>query len=212
MLHTHARNLIYHPHVHFVVPAGALNSNKTLWLSKAGKYLFVEKNLAKVFRAKFIELMIKAGYYLPAKTPKKWISDCRHVGKGDGALTYLARYLYRSVISEQSILSLENGQVTFRYKESKSKQYQTITESAVDFLWRVLQHVLPKGFRRARNYGFYAWQCQSHAERLQLILKVILKVAPVRSKKAVYCPQCQGEMDLYLLRIGTRLIINGQTI
>ena len=51
----------------FVVPAGALNSNKTLWLSKAGKYLFVEKNLAKVFRAKFIELMIKAGYYLPAK-------------------------------------------------------------------------------------------------------------------------------------------------
>lgn len=64
------------------------------------------------------------------------------------------RYLYRSVISKQNILRLENGKVTFRYKESKSKQFQNITEPAVDFLWRILQHVLPKGFRRARNYGF----------------------------------------------------------
>ena len=212
VLHTHARDLIYHPHVHFVVPAGALNSNKTRWLSKPGKYLFVSDNLANVFRAKFIELMVKAGYYLPANTPKEWIADCKYVGKGDGALTYLARYLYRSVISEQNILSLENGQVTFRYKESKSKQYQTITESAVDFLWRILQHVLPKGFRRARNYGFMHGNAKATLKRLQLILKVILKVAPVRDKKVVYCPQCQGEMDLYLLRIGTRLIINGQTI
>ena len=85
---------------------------------------------------------------------------------------------------KQNILSLENGQVTFRYKESKSKQYQTITESAVDFLWRVLQHVLPKGFRRARNYGFMHGNAKATLKRLQLILKVILKVAPVRSKKA----------------------------
>ncbi len=212
VLHTHARNLIYHPHVHFVVPAGALNKNKTMWLSKTGKYLFVADNLAKVFRAKFIELMVKAGYYLPANTPKEWNADCEYVGKGDGALTYLARYLYRSVISEQNILRLENGQVTFRYKESKSKQYQTITEPAVDFLWRILQHVLPKGFRRARNYGFMHGNAKATLKRLQLILNIILKVAPVRCKKAVYCPQCQGEMDLYLLRIGTRLIINGTTI
>lgn len=189
-----------------------LNKSKTQWLSKAGKYLFVEESLAKVFRKKFIELMIKSGYHLPAKTPKKWILDCRYVGKGDGALTYLARYLYRSAISEQNILRLENGQVTFRYKESKSKQYQTITEPAVDFFWRILQHVLPKGFRRARNYGFMHGNAKATLKRLQLILKVILKVALVIDKKAVYCPQCQGEMDLYLLRIGTHLIINGQTI
>jgi hypothetical protein len=69
-------------------------------------------------------------------------------------LTYLARYLYRGVISEKNILSYQNGKVTFRYKNSTTGQYQNITESAAQFLWRVIQHVLPKGFRRARDYGF----------------------------------------------------------
>ena len=124
----------------------------------------------------------------------------------------LARYLYRSVISEQNILSLHNGQVTFRYKESKSKQYRTISEPAVDFLWRVLQHVLPKGFRRARNYGFLHGNAKATLQRLQLILKVTLKPVPTRLKKGVCCPQCHEEMQLYLLRIGTRLIKNGTTI
>ena len=155
-----------------------------MWLSKAGKYLFVADNLAQVFRGKFIELMCKAAYYLPAKTPKEWNADCEYVGKGDGALTYLARFLYRRVISE----------------------------SAVDFLWRVLQHVLPKGFRRARNYGFMHGHAKLTLQRLQLLLKVRLKPTPVSKKKGVHCPQCQGEMDLYLMRIGSRLIINGTTI
>jgi hypothetical protein len=212
VLHTHSRKLDFHPHVHFVVPAGALNKNKTMWLSKAGKYLFVADNLAQVFRGKFIELMCNAGYYLPAKTPKAWNADCEYVGKGDSALTYLARYLYRSVISEQNILSLDNGQVTFRYKESKSKQYNPITEPAVDFLWRVLQHVLPKGFRRARNYGFLHGNAKATLKRLQLILKVILKPIPSRQKKEVCCPQCQHEMQLYMMRIGTRLLKVGTTM
>ena len=206
VLHTHSRQLDFHPHVHFVVPAGALNKHKTMWLSKTGKYLFVANNLAKVFRGKFIELMCKAGYYLPAKTSKEWNADCEYVGKGDGALTYLARYLYRSVISEQNILSLDNGQVTFQYKESKSKQYKTISEPAVDFLWRVLQHVLPKGFRRARNYGFMHGNAKATLQRLQLILKVILKPTPIRRKNSVCCPQCKTEMQLYMMRIGMHLI------
>ena len=212
VLHTHSRALKFHPHVHFVVPAGALNKDKTLWLSKVGKYLFVTENLATVFRGKFIELMCNAGYYLPAKTPKEWNADCEYVGKGDGALTYLARYLYRSVISEQNILNLNNGQVTFQYKESKSKQYQTITEPAVDFLWRVLQHVLPKGFRRARNYGFLHGNAKATLKRLQLMLKVKLKPIPSRQKKGVCCPQCQQEMQLYMMRIGKHLINIGTTI
>lgn len=212
VLHTHSRELVFHPHVHFVVPAGGLNKRKTLWLSKSEKYLFVADNLATVFRGKFIELMCKAGYYLPAHTPKSWSADCAYVGRGDSALTYLARYLYRSVISEQNILSLDNGEITFRYKESKSKKFATITEPAVDFLWRVLQHVLPKGFRRARNYGFMHGNAKATLKRLQLILKVTLKPALARQRKRVCCPQCMGEMQLYLLRIGTRLITNSKTI
>ena len=212
VLHTHSRQLKFHPHVHFVVPAGGLNKSKTLWQEKSGKYLFKTDNLAKVFRGKFIALMCEASYYLPTNIPKSWVADCENVGTGDAALTYLARYLYRSVISEQNILRLSNEQVTFRYKESKSKQFNNITEPAVDFLWRVLQHVLPKGFRRARNYGFLHGNAKATLQRLQFILKVTLPPIKIKQKKIVSCPQCQGEMQLYLMRIGTRLIINGNTI
>ena len=211
-IHTHSRRLEFHPHVHFIVPAGGLNKAGNQWQSKDGKYLFKADNLAKVFRGKFISLMVEAGYYLPDKTPKSWVADCEHVGSGDAALTYLARYLYRSVISEQNILSIKDGKVTFQYKESKSKQFKTITEPATAFLWRVLQHVLPKGFRRARNYGFLHGNAKKTLQLLQLILKVVLPVNSVKQKKAVCCPQCQHDMQLYLMRIGTRLINIGSTI
>ena len=212
VLHTHSRALKFHPHVHFVVPAGALNKNKTMWLSRSAKYLFYSENLANVFRGKFINEMCKAHYYLPAKTPKAWNADCEYVGKGDGALTYLARYLYRGVISEKNILCLDNDEITFQYKESKSKQYKPITEPAVDFLWRVLQHVLPKGFRRARNYGFLHGNAKTTLKRLQLILKVRLTPISSRQNKTVCCPQCQSEMQLYMMRVGTRLIKISTTI
>lgn len=81
--------------------------------------------------------------------------DCKFVGAGDKALIYLGRYLYRGVIREKDILSCQNGKVTYRYQDSKTKRYKTRTVSGAKFLWLVLQHVLPKGFRRARNYGFY---------------------------------------------------------
>lgn len=113
--------------MHFIVPAGGL--------SKTGKYLFTADNLAKVFRGKFITMMRDASYYLPSKTPVEWNADCEHVGKGNEALTYLARYLYRGVISENNILALENDEVSFQYKDSKSKTFKTITEHACKFLW-----------------------------------------------------------------------------
>ena len=206
VLHTHSRQLTYHPHVHFVVPAGGLNNARLLWQQKHGKYLFKADNLAKVFRGKFIALMAQAGYYLPAKTPKNWVADCEYVGKGNGALTYLSRYLYRGVISEQNILSLNHDQVTFQYKDSKTRQFQTITEHATKFLWRILQHVLPKGFRRARNYGFFHANAKKTLQRLQLMLKVVLPPPSTRQKKPVCCPCCQSEMHLYLMRIGNRII------
>ena len=152
--------------------------------------------------------MVAAGYYLPPQTPKEWNADCALVGKGDSALTYLARYLYRGVINESNILSLNGDQVTFQYKDSKTKQFKTITEHAADFLWRVLQHVLPKGFRRARCYGLLHGNAKSRLKRLQLMLKVHLLPIPAKQKKPVCCQQCHGEMELYLMRIGQREIIS----
>ncbi|MFV2058227.1 MAG: transposase zinc-binding domain-containing protein, partial [Thiohalomonadales bacterium] len=105
VLHTHSRCLDFHPHVHFVIPAAAIDATKKLWRTKAKKksknsYLFNHQALADVFRAKMLDAVTKAGFELPGYYPVKWVVNCKSVGAGDKALTYLGRYLYRGVIQE----------------------------------------------------------------------------------------------------------------
>ena len=83
-------------------------------------------------------------------------------------LFYLGRYLYRGVIQERDILRCENGQVTFRYRDSHTGKNTTRTVSGAHFLWLVLQHVLPKGFRRSRNFGLLHPNCKQR-QRLTLL-------------------------------------------
>lgn len=88
---------------------------------------------------------------LPLSYPDTWVVDVRAVGSGEKALIYLGRYLYKGVIQEHDIVACENGQVTFRYRDSNTQQWAYRTVSGATFLWLLVQHVLPKGFRRARN-------------------------------------------------------------
>ena len=125
VLHTHSRRLDFHPHVHLVMPAAALDAGKRLWRTKSRKgkagYLFSHKALAKVFRAKMLDTLTQAGLTLPPSHPQHWVVDCQSVGGGNTALVYLGRYLYRGVIQEKDILACHNGRVTFRYRSSKTK-------------------------------------------------------------------------------------------
>ena len=198
VLHTHSRRLDYHPHVHFIVPNGGLSLDKKFWKEKTGKYLFNGRNLARVFRAKFIEAMKTNDFTVPVTAPKKWITQCQSVGRGEPAYVYLARYLYRGVITEKNIVKAQQGLVTFKYKESQSKQWKMRTEPTTKFLWLVLQHVLPKGFRRARDYGFLHSNAKKALQRLQLILKV--KLPAVCAEEALKlkhaCPKCGLEMNM----------------
>ena len=154
VLHTHSRALGYHPHIHAIIPAAAINKTHRLWREKPGKYLFNHRALATVFRAKLLEALVEDKLKLPDNCPKRWVVDCKSVGSGEKTLVYLGRYLYRGAIQEKDILSYRDGKVTFRYLDSKSKHHRNKTVSGAHFLWLVLQHVLPRGFRRARNYGF----------------------------------------------------------
>jgi len=162
VLHTHSRRLDYHPHVHLVMPAAAIDTDKRLWRTKCNKkgrgknqtgYLFNHKALAKVFRAKLLQGISQAAFDLPPRTPEKWVVDIKSVGSGNKALVYLGRYLYKGVIQEKDIIACRDGQVTFRYQDSKTRQMQTRTLPGAQFLWLILRHVLPKSFRRARNFG-----------------------------------------------------------
>ena len=155
--------------------------------------------------------MYQAEYRLPANTPKEWNADCKQVGQGNGALTYLARYLYRGVINEDNILACHNGKVTFRYKDSATGQYQIITESAAQFLWRVIQHLLPKGFRRARDYGFLHGNAKRTLQRIQLMLKVMLAPPVPRHKVAMCCPDCGTKLNLIWLKRNKPILLTSRT-
>ena len=175
VLHTHARNLAFHPHVHVAMPACALDAGKHLWRSlrgskKGGGYLFSHKALAKVFAAKLLDAVRDAGLVVPTDLPKQWVVDCKSVGSGQKVLIYLGRYLYRGVIQERDIIACANGQVTYRWRDSKSKQMTTRSVSGAEFLRLLMQHVLPKGFRRARNFGFL----HPNSKRLIALLRLLV--------------------------------------
>ena len=89
VIHTPSRQVTPHYHIHFIVPAGAFNHDKTLWKAKSGGYWFNEQHLAAVFRGKFISLLTDRGWKFP-QTPKQWIAHCRYFGRGEQALTALS--------------------------------------------------------------------------------------------------------------------------
>jgi hypothetical protein len=207
VLHTHSRRLDYHPHVHLVVPAAAIDAKNRLWRTKKSKgkrrYLFNHKALAKVFRAKLLDAITDEGLPLPKGYAEKWVADCKCVGCGEKALVYLGRYLYRGVIREQDILACENGQVTFRYRNAKTNRAETRTVSGAKFLWLILQHVLPKGFRRARNFGFL----HPNSKRLIAVLQYLFGLDPrralawIKPRPRLACPCCGGDMKIVKTRI-----------
>jgi len=148
VLHTNTRRLDFHPHVHLVMPAAAVDGERKQWRTKQrgkGKkgYLFNHKALAKVFRAKMLAGIEAAGLTLPDRYPAEWVVDCKSVGSGEPALIYLGRYLYRGVIREKDIVACADGQVSFRYCNAKTGRMEQRTVSGADFLWLMLQHVLP---------------------------------------------------------------------
>ena len=213
VLHKHSRRLEFHPHVHLSMPAAALDADKRLWRSlhkstKGGGYLFNHKALAKVFRAKFLAALGELGLQPPSDLPDTWVVDCKCVGNGEKALVYLGRYLYRGVIQEKDILHCENGQVTYRWRDSKTGKPAQRTVSGVEFLRLVLQHVLPKGFRRARNYGFL----HPNSKRLIALLRLLVfkpcTKAPAESATAtqtdrpkLLCRCCGAAMAIVRRRI-----------
>jgi hypothetical protein len=194
VLHTHNRRLDYHPHIHVVVPGGGIDRQRRQWKKKKGKYLFHAGSLARVFRAKFLDALQQAGFRIPPELPKKWVVDCTHVGKGKPALQYLSRYLYRGVLREKNLVSHRDGSVTFQYTDSRTGETQHRTLKGEDFLWLLLQHVLPKGFRRVRDYGFLHGNAKKLLALVQWVLQLIVTALELPRRPPFLCPHCKTPM------------------
>ena len=194
ILHTHSRKLDFHPHIHVVVPGGGIDKRRRQWKKKKGKYLFHHKALANVFRGRLLSSLNESELSIPKQVPKQWVVDCSHAGNGITALKYLSRYLYRGVISEKNVVSNQNGMVTFKYTESKTGKTRFRILEGEKFLKLLLQHVLPKGFRRVRDYGFLHSNAKKMLFLVQLILCVKIKEIEERPRPAFKCPCCDSPM------------------
>ena len=206
VLHTHTRRLDYHPHIHFIVPGGGIQNSgqHTSWRSGEGNFLFYGSALAALFRGKLMYELIADGIHLPIRLPRKWVVDCSCVGRGLSALRYLSRYLYRGVIAERNIIASHNGQVTFSYVDSATKQVCYRTLKGEDFLWCLLRHVLPRGFRRSRDYGYLHPNARKKLALVQLILQVKLPAVVLVVKRALSCVCC--DLPLKIVEIFRRRI------
>ena len=182
------------------MPGGGIDRRRRYWKKIKGDYLFNEIALAKVFRARFLEGMKAAGLVITKKVPRKWIAHCVNVGRGIEALKYLSRYLYRGVISEQNIVSNQNGKVTFKYIDSKADEIKFRTLPGEEFLHLIVQHVLPKGFRRVRDYGFLHGNAKRLLSLVQLILHVIIEDLTSRKRPVFKCPCCKASMMIVKFR------------
>ena len=192
VLHTHTRRLDYHPHVHIVVPGAAINKARRQWCKVRGRYLFNGRALAKAFRGAFLKALFDAGI-APGSTPRQWVAQCKRVGKGQEALRYLARYLYRGVISNNNIIADDGTYVTFRYKDSDTMETRRLRGE--EFMALVLQHTLPKGFRRSRDYGFLHGNAKRILKIVQWALQIEVPMQALVERKKVVCKKCQQPME-----------------
>lgn len=176
VLHTWTQKLVYHPHVHCIIPAGGLSENESWKMSKnRGYYLFPESVMAKIFRGKFMEQLVKAYKsgelnlegslaYLQNKNSFRklrnklyktnWVVSCRKpFDNPEYVLEYLGRYTHRIAISNYRIKALDKQSVTFSYLDRKANKTRLLTLTGDHFLQRFLQHVLPRGYCKIRHYG-----------------------------------------------------------
>jgi hypothetical protein len=203
VLHTWSRQLIFHPHVHYVVPGGGLTPDGLRWLRvKDADFFLKEEVLALRFKNRLRQYLeaqhqdwLKA---IPAKVwQQSWVVDVQPVGSGEAAVKYLSAYVYRTALGSQRIVRDEEGHITFTYRESESGESKLARVSAEEFLRRFLQHVLPRGFQRVRYFGWWSAAATQRWTRIQTLLDwkpAELKPAPPRP--APECPVCRRPMRL----------------
>jgi hypothetical protein len=177
VLHTWGQTLLYHPHLHCVVSGGGLSADGSRWVGCRAGFFLPVRVLSRLFRRLFLEQLVsafEAGQlqffaaldslrdrarfleYLAPVRESEWVVYAKRPFAGpEQVLDYVGRYTHRVAISNNRLLDIADGQVSFRYKDYRhDAQQKTMTLEAEEFIRRFLLHVLPAGFQRIRYYGF----------------------------------------------------------
>jgi hypothetical protein len=208
VLHTWGRTLDYHPHVHYVVPGGALSQDGSQWLSSRIDFFLPVRALSVLFRAKLRDALKAAGLYGqldPRVWRQDWVVHCRPVGDGRATLKYLAPYVFRVALSDRRIVCFNDQTVTFSYRKSGSRRWRQMTLTAMEFIRRFLQHVLPTGFQKVRHFGFLSPHSRPSIEAVRWLVTLandrlfVLLSQPQQTPiclPRMRCAQCGGLLRL----------------
>src|ERR1700731_3336154 len=227
VLHTWSQKLDIHPHVHCVVPAGGLSPDHTRWGRSRDNYFLPKEVLREIFRGKFVDALEQAfqngqlrfeGDLKLLAQPKIFAAWLRPLYRQDWVvylkppfggpeyvLQYLGRYTHRVAISNHRLVSLTDGQVTFRWRDSAHHNEQKLLPLSLnEFLCRFLLHILPKGFVRIRNFGFLA--NRKRATLLPLCFQLLGSEQQPQAEQHASskedspdlwrCPKCGGPMKV----------------
>jgi len=217
VLHTWGRQLQYHPHIHFVVPGGAVCKKTGEWKRAQKGFLAPIHALSKVFQAKFRDALKNVDLYRdidPDVWKKKWNVNSQYIpGGSQGAIKYLAPYVFRVGISNSKIISVKNRTVTFKYKKQRSDKWRTMSLNIMEFIRRFLQHVLPSGFMKIRYYGFMGSGCKITTEELTAKVAkayefkvVVPKYIEPPERPPMKCEKCGGELVLISIEVNGFII------
>jgi len=225
ILHTWGQNLLFHPHIHCVIPGGGISPDKERWIHPLYPFFLPVKALSKVFRGKFIDGLRRAyrkkqlicaasiqhlekpqcfSAFLRTLFRQNWVVYAKPAfGGPEQVIRYLGRYTHRVAISNHRLISFDGGTVTFRWRDyAGGNKQRVMTVSAEEFMRRFLLHVLPKGFVRIRHFGVLANHCRSAS--IDLFRKLLGMAPLLRSSDSAppnpswLCPRCQAPLILVL--------------
>lgn len=215
-LHTWGRTLSYHPHIHCIVPGGALSTKDNSWHPSRLDFYLPIKALSKIYKAKFRCEMKKANLFdqIPRQVWKiKWNVNCQAVGSNEASIKYLSPYVFKVAISNSRIVGVFDRTIRFRYKKSHSSRLRTMALDALEFIRRFLQHVLPSGFMKIRYYGFLNPNCKVPLDTIKSLIELSygfnlpLPEITLTPWKPICCQKCGGPLKLYSLILPSGLIL-----
>ena len=176
VLHTWSRTLIFHPHIHYLVPAGALSLDGRQWRPSPKKFLLRVEPLSDRFRNLFKTMLAKRAPQALAQLPAKiwnqrWVTHCQPAGSGKKALEYLSRYIFKTATGDRRLIPRPEGRLLWPYRDSNTGQRRTLALTPSELIRRFLQHVLPKGYTRVRCFGWFHPAAKVKLNRVRALLR-----------------------------------------
>jgi hypothetical protein len=176
VLHTWSRTLIFHPHIHYLIPGGGLSLDGRRWMAARRDFLLHHTALGAHARTLFKKRLLQEHPDLFAQVPAEvwkdpWNVGCQAAGSGQNALRYLSRYVFKTATSNRKVQLLPEGKLLWTYRQSKTRQFTSIKLEPLEFMSRFLQHVLPRGFARVRTFGWLHPAAKVRANRVRALLR-----------------------------------------